>query len=220
MKEHEFWRDRGDGHVYAVELVDGVVSGTCGPLDAGEVDDRFLATFDYASERAGWLEEHREGFDLHAAVPGITPPPAAALAHPQPALDGRRVADVMHPGVLTCHSGSTLHDLARTMTAHGVHTVAVWGDEDEDSIGFRGIVSDLDLLSAVMRGEPLASPALVAARTDVHTVRAGEPLSAGARLMVDERTTHVVVLDDERDRIVGLLSALDVARALTLRDAP
>jgi len=34
--------------------------------------------------------------------------------------------------------------------------------------------------------------------------------------MADERTTHVIVLDDERDRIVGVLSALDVARALTL----
>jgi CBS domain-containing protein len=212
VKEHEFWRDRSDGHVYAVELVDGVVSGTCGPLDQGEVDDRFLATFDYATERAGWIEEHREEFDLHGAVPGITPPPAAT--HPE--LAGQRVADVMHPGVLTCHSGSTLRDVARTMTAHGVHTVAIWGDEGEDSIGFRGTVSDLDLLAAVMRGEPLASPALVAARTDVHTVRKSAPLSEGARLMVDERTSHVVVLDDERDRIVGVLSALDVARALTL----
>jgi len=212
VKEHEFWRGRGDGHVYAVELVDGVVSGMCGPLDPGDVDDRFLATFDYASDRADWVEQHREEFDLHAAVPGITPPPAPS--HPE--LAGRRVADVMHPGVLTCHSGSTLRDVARTMTAHGVHTVAIWGDEGEDSIGFRGTVSDLDLLSAVMRGEPLASPALVAARTDVHTVRAGAPVSEGAGLMADERTTHVIVLDDERDRIVGVLSALDVARALTL----
>lgn len=113
------------------------------------------------------------------------------------------MADVIHPGVLTCHSGSTLRDVARTMTAHGVHTVAIWGDEGEDSIGFRGTVSD-------------PRPAVGAARTDVHTVRAGAPVSEGARLMADERTTHVIVLDDERDRIVGALSALDVARALTL----
>jgi CBS domain-containing protein len=131
-------------------------------------------------------------------------------------LDGRPVSDVMHPGVMTCHSGSSLHDVARTMAAHGVHAVAVWGDEGEDSVGFLGMISDLDLLSAVMGGESLASPALHAARKDVHAVRASAPVSEGARLMVDERASHVIVLADDRDRIVGVLSALDVARALTL----
>lgn len=134
----------------------------------------------------------------------------------QHALDGRVVSDVMHPGVMTCHSGSSLHDVARTMAAHGVHAVAIWGDEGEDSVGFRGMVSALDLLSAVMRGESLANSALTAARRDVHTVRASQPLSDGAQLMVDEHATHVVVLADDRDRIVGVLSALDVTRALTL----
>jgi CBS domain-containing protein len=133
-----------------------------------------------------------------------------------PSLDTTRVSDVMHPGVMTCHSGSSLHEVARTMATHGVHSVAIWGDEGQDSIGFLGIISALDLLSAVMRGEPLSSSALVAARQDVHTVRASAPLSEGARLMADERATHVIVLDDERDRIVGVLSALDVTRALTL----
>lgn len=211
MKEREFWREREGGHVYAVELVDGVVAGTCGPLDSSDVDERFLPTFDYAAEWAAWVDKHREGFDLHEPVPLV-----ASHATSRRVLDGRRVSDVMHPGVMTCHSGSSLHDVARTMAAHGVHAVAVWGDEGEDSVGFLGMVSDLDLLSAVMRGESLASSALNAARKDVHAVRAGAPVSEGARLMVDERTTHVIVLADDRDRIVGVLSALDVARALTL----
>jgi CBS domain-containing protein len=135
---------------------------------------------------------------------------------PATSLDTRRVSEVMHPGVMTCHSSSTLHDVARTMATHGVHSVAIWGDEDADSIGFQGMISALDLLSALMRGESLASSALVAARKDVHTVRASAPLSEGARLMVDEKASHVIVLADDRDRIVGVLSALDVTRALTL----
>ncbi len=133
---------------------------------------------------------------------------------PVPSLESKRVSDVMHPGVMTCHSGSTLHDVARTMATHGVHSVAIWGDEDADSIGFQGMISALDLLSALMRGESLASSALVAARKDVHTVRASAPLSEGARLMVDEKASHVIVLADDRVRIVGVLSALDVTRAL------
>jgi CBS domain-containing protein len=209
VKEHEFWRERNGGDVYAVQLVDGVVTGTCGPLEPNDIDERFLATFDYTDDRASWLEERREGFDLHDPIPAIVLPTSM-----HPALDGRVVSDVMHPGVLTCHSGSSLHDVARSMASHGVHAVAIWGDEGEDSVGFRGMVSSLDLLSAVMRGESLASSALTAARRDVHTVRAGQPLSEGAQLMVDERTTHVIVLADDRDRIVGVLSALDVTRAL------
>lgn len=67
-----------------------------------------------------------------------------------------------------------------------------------------------------MRGESLASSALVAARQDVHTVRAGAPLVDGARMLVDEKASHVIVLADDRVRIVGVLSALDVTRALTL----
>ena len=68
-----------------------------------------------------------------------------------PSLESKRVSDVMHPGVMTCHSGSTLYDVARTMAAHGVHSVAIWGDDGQDSIGFRGIVSALDVLGGDAR---------------------------------------------------------------------
>jgi len=209
MREHEFWRDRASGHVYAVELVDGVVSGTCGPLEQHDIDEHFFAAFDYSSSDAARFEAHRPEFDLHQPVPGLAP-----MSTDPPVFADRRVSDVMHPGVLTCHSGSSLHEVARTMVGHGVHAVVVWGDEGDDSIGFRGMISDLDLLTAVMRGESPASSALIAVQPAFHAVRAGDPLSKGARLMVDHGTTHVVVLADDRDRIVGVLSALDVARAL------
>ena len=148
MKEHEFWRAKDDGQIYAIELVDGVVAGACGPLDAENIDERFLATFDYAPDRDAWIERHRDLFHLYDTVPGIVLPGPA----PGP-LGGRLVSEVMHPGVMTCHSGSSLYDVARTMATHGVHSVAIWGDEGEDSIGFQGMISALDLLSAVMRGE-------------------------------------------------------------------
>jgi CBS domain-containing protein len=211
MKEREFWRERSGGHVYAVELDDGVVTGTCGPLEPHDIEESFLPTFDYSGDDVARVEGHRAEFDLHRPVPGLVP-----TATHESVLGHKRVSDVMHPGVMTCHSGSSLFDVARTMVAHGVHAVAVWGDEGEDSVGFRGMISDLDLLTAVMRGESLASSALTAVRRTPHTVRAGADVSEGAQLMVDEGATHVIVVADDRDRIVGVLSALDVARALTL----
>jgi len=65
MKTYEFWRERGTGEVWAVELREGVVVGCCGPLDHSEVDEAFFETFDYSSDRAAWVEAHREAFDLY-----------------------------------------------------------------------------------------------------------------------------------------------------------
>ena len=213
MKEHEFWRERAGGHVYAVELEDGLVAGSCGPLAAAEIDDRFLPTFDYAPDRASWLEENRESFDLY----GLLSPHAMEPATPvptQPALEGRLVSEAMHPGVITCHPGSTLRDVARMMANVGIHAVIVWGDEEDDSEGAWGIVSDLDLVTATARGEQLARSAVGAAKTEIITVRASDTLLHAAQLMERHRVAHLVVLADAYERPVGVLSTLDLARAL------
>lgn len=69
MITHEFWRDTTTGHLWAVELQDGVIAGCCGPLDWSEIDDRFLDSFDYTPSLVAWMEASREQFELHASVP-------------------------------------------------------------------------------------------------------------------------------------------------------
>jgi len=64
MKTYEYWRERETGQIWAVEFVDGIVVGCCGPLDCDELEQRFLPTLDYSVERAAWVEAHREAFDL------------------------------------------------------------------------------------------------------------------------------------------------------------
>jgi CBS domain-containing protein len=147
--------------------------------------------------------------DMLVSPHATTPAPST-----QPVLALRPVSDAMHPGVITCHPAATLRDVARMMANVGIHAVVVWGDEEDDSEGFWGIVSDLDLVTAAARGELLAGPAVGAARTDVVTVRARETLLHAAHLMEQHRVTHLVVLADDRDRPIGVLSTLDVARAL------
>ena len=68
MKTHEYWRERETGEVCAVELLDGVVVGYCGPLNASELEEQFLKTLDYSPERAAWIEAHRDAFDLYSLV--------------------------------------------------------------------------------------------------------------------------------------------------------
>jgi hypothetical protein len=68
MRTYEYWRERETGHVWAVELSEGVVVGCCGPLHPSELEERFLPTLDYSPERAAWTEAHRDAFDLFELV--------------------------------------------------------------------------------------------------------------------------------------------------------
>ncbi len=66
MKTYEFWREHETGEIWAIELLEGVVVACCGPLDHSETEEQFLATFDYAPDRAAWVEKHRDAFDLYS----------------------------------------------------------------------------------------------------------------------------------------------------------
>jgi nicotinamidase-related amidase len=79
MREHEFWRESATGEIFAIELEDGVVTGICGPLDADELDDAFLPTFDYSSARAAWVEAHRDAFDFYRYPAGMADPERALV---------------------------------------------------------------------------------------------------------------------------------------------
>lgn len=64
MTAYELWRERETGEVWAVRLVDGVVVGCCGPLPARERVPAFLGGLDYTSDRARWVDVHRDAFEL------------------------------------------------------------------------------------------------------------------------------------------------------------
>lgn len=66
MKTFEFWRERESGLIFAIALEDGVVVGSSGPVEHGDVDDDLLARYGYDAARAPWIEAHREELDLYA----------------------------------------------------------------------------------------------------------------------------------------------------------
>lgn len=69
-------QNRKSGRLYAVELEDGVVTGTCGPLTTSEVEERFLTAFDYSVTRSRRRRSHqpRNLFELNGGTLG--PPPS------------------------------------------------------------------------------------------------------------------------------------------------
>jgi CBS domain-containing protein len=123
------------------------------------------------------------------------------------------VGEVMTPGVLTCLPVTPLRGVARMMARHRVHAIVVFGSDD--SLRPWGVVSDLDLIGAIgthaNAGAVAASP--------VVTVTPDLALEHAAILMAENETTHLLVISDA-GLPVGVISTLDVARALAAEGDP
>lgn len=121
-------------------------------------------------------------------------------------LDHIRVGDVMHAGILSCAADATLREVAGIMCTHRVHAVAII---DKDDGPPRGVVADLDVVSAVGSGtEPTAAQT---AATELPSVSSDERLVRAAQLMAEHGVSHLVVADAADGHPVGVLSTLDIA---------
>jgi CBS domain-containing protein len=129
-------------------------------------------------------------------------------------LDERLVSDVMRAGVVACTPETPLTEVARLMSEHRIHCVVV-GSLQEDLHGTHlewGVVSDLDLARAAAAGEELTAGQVAA--TEPVTAAPSDTLSDVARVMGDHDVAHLVVIDDKDAEPIGVISTLDVARAL------
>jgi CBS domain-containing protein len=133
-----------------------------------------------------------------------------------PALGTLRVADAMHPGLITCSPSTPLRAVARMMATYRVHAILVTSHGEEELPGGAvwGVVSDTDLLRATETcglEEPASS---MIAGPPVLAVAAGDELANAARLMVEHDASHLIVAEPHTARPIGVLSTLDIARAL------
>jgi CBS domain-containing protein len=123
-----------------------------------------------------------------------------------PTLVHVRVRDCMHPGVFTCAPDDPLAVVATVMANQKVHSVVITNGSGERPIG---LVSDLDVVTAVATGADCTAAA--AAATEPVTVSSHESLLGAAQLMSEHGVSHLVVLDRASGYPVGVLSTLDVA---------
>ena len=130
----------------------------------------------------------------------------------RPASARLRVADAMHHGVLTCARSSSLGYVAGLMAGRRVHCIVVADEADTENLW--GVVSDMDLVAAASVRDLDEQSAGATAATVVLTVLPGETLQRAAQLMTEHAAAHLVVVDPETGRPVGVLSTLDVAAAL------
>jgi CBS domain-containing protein len=130
-------------------------------------------------------------------------------------LEGLPVVEAMHPGLITCSLDTPLRTVARVMSTYRVHSVVVTahGEAALPGGGVWGVVSDSDILHAAEAGG-LEEPASTFARTPVLAVTTNDTVACAARRMLEHSVSHLVIVEPSTSRPVGVLSTLDVARAL------
>ena len=135
---------------------------------------------------------------------------------PADVLGRTRVRDAMQLGLFHCEPDDNAAAVARTMAEQSIHSVVVAGIVRRDHAGDRlawGIVSDLDMVRAMRPGSEEATAAEMAG-TEIVTVAPYESLAQAVQLMDEHETAHLVVVSPDTGRPVGMLSTLDVARAV------
>lgn len=130
-------------------------------------------------------------------------------------LDTAKVEDVMHKGVVTCSLHAPMTVVARKMAANRIHCVVVWNEPARNEAAeLWGVVSDLDLVKIAAAEDLSHRTAGVSAATPALMVTPDETLGRAAQLMAEHEVTHLVVVDPQTAKPVGVLSTLDLAAVL------
>ena len=133
-----------------------------------------------------------------------------------PSFEHARVGDAMRPRVLTCDPQTTMINVAQRMASEHVHSIVVLRETvDAEGVVQRrpwGIITDRD----VLRCGPVIEDRTAddVATGGVMLVHPEDRLADVAQRMLDQHTSHAIVVEPRTDRPVGVLSTLDIAGIL------
>jgi len=125
------------------------------------------------------------------------------------------VADAMSRGVISCPPETPLRVVARMMATFGVHAIFVFEhtDEDDETSRLWAVVSDLDLVAATQLDLDTLTAGATAV-TPLVSVASDSSLGEAGSLMAQYGVAHLAVTEPAARRPIGVISTLDVARAI------
>ena len=133
-----------------------------------------------------------------------------------PSFEHARVSDAMRPRILSCDPQTTMVTVAQRMASEHVHAIVVLREtvDFEGTVGRRpwAIISDRDVLRCAADIEDRTANDV--ALGGVLLVHPEDPLTEVAERMLDQHTSHAIVVEPRTDRPVGVLSTLDIAGIL------
>ena len=174
----------------------------------------------FSLARMGWAGTGRSLGTIHNREALMVDTATHPHRRPLPSLQDATAGDVMHRGIVSCDTRTTLTDVARIMASHRVHCVAVMEPSHDHSGNSYvwGIISDLDLIQAGIR-LGLDESAGTLAHQQVISVRPDMSLREAGELMIKRGVSHLVVIDAETQLPMGVLSPLDIAEVLAWGEA-
>lgn len=128
----------------------------------------------------------------------------------------KRVADVMHSGVIHCTMDTLVPEVARRITKHDISAMIV---VDMDGC-LAGIISRTDL--TVLYGYDEMWPHMTAQqamKTTLYTVAPGELATVAAQRLHQEKISRLIVTeptDNGKEKPIGILSITDIVRDMSL----
>jgi len=121
-----------------------------------------------------------------------------------------RVREMMSRDVITVAVGTSVEDAARSLTLHHVTGAPVL-----EHGRIVGVVSQTDLVTPRVQ-DRTHTVGDVMTRV-VYAVQPGDPAASAVRLMAQEEVHRCIVVDD-RGQLAGIVTAMDVMRALARGD--
>jgi CBS domain-containing protein len=131
------------------------------------------------------------------------------------------VADAMSRGVISCPPETPLRVVARMMATFGVHAIFVFEhiDEDDEAPQLWAVVSDLDLVAATQLDLDTLTAGTTAV-TPLVSVDADSAIAEAGSLMAQYGVAHLAVTEPGSRRPIGVISTLDIARAVANDHGP
>jgi CBS domain-containing protein len=126
----------------------------------------------------------------------------------------RLLRDVMTRGVVSVSMDLSVREVAEKMTQQNVSAVTVTDHNGE----IMGLISEMDVLKAVMDRSILNSAAESIMSSNIQTVGPSITLDEAAKIMMTKGIHRLVVLSEQgvgaSDRPVGILSTGDIVREI------
>jgi CBS domain-containing protein len=124
--------------------------------------------------------------------------------------------------IRSCSTNLPLAAAVEVMAAERVHCPAVVepATTQREEGRLVGIVTDLDLLAAATEGGPQGLTLADVATDPAVIIGADDPLPDAATLMLEHGTHHVVLRGGAAGPPVGILSTLDLLRAIAWGQPP
>jgi CBS domain-containing protein len=130
------------------------------------------------------------------------------------------VRDAMTSPIRACSPDLPLASAAELMAAERIHCLAVARAPAKVGNGHLGVITDLDLVAAASDSGLAGRTVADVAAAPAFTIASDAHLSEAASLARDLGTHHLVVVEPDAGRPVGVLSTLDLLRALAWGQPP